>query len=56
MVGTHDLTERLEWYVIYDTTYLSYVYSNNHILQHLKTQNFKVHIYKLHKVTQKSRR
>jgi len=32
-------------------TISKYIYSNNYILQHLKTHNFKVQIYKLHKVT-----
>jgi len=29
IVGSHSFTERLERYVIHDTTYLSYIYSNN---------------------------
>ena len=41
MVGSHGLTERLEQYITPALTYLSYICSNEDIVQHLKTLIFK---------------
>ena len=37
VVGSHDLTERPEQYITQALTHLNYIYSNEDIMQHLKT-------------------
>jgi len=45
MVGSHGLTERLECYVIHDTSYLTYIHAQELYISTLKDSNFKVHIH-----------
>jgi len=50
MVGSHDLIERLEWWVIHDITHLSYIYSKQlHITTLEDSKLHDTHIYNFFK-------